>query len=157
MSGSAANRKPKDSLFLANLRAEQDKTADNVHFTLQFTSTQKASFALRRVHTFRFCQISVLHALLYNYYLDTKTKVKATVFESVKSSCANHLPSGYPDRSFNHIPKFDDRSALQKHPEPEGVFNLTKFTNLGIEAIISGAGAGKLDPGKSLSNPCKSS
>ena len=61
-----------------------------------------------------------------------KAKVKATVFESVKSSCANHLPSGYPERSFTPIPKSDDRSALQKHSEPEGVFNLTKFTKLGI-------------------------
>jgi hypothetical protein len=77
-----------------------------------------------------------------------KAKVKATVFECVKSSCANHLPSGYPDRSFTPIPKFDDRSALQKHSEPKGIFNLTKFTNLGIEAIILGAGTGKLDPVK---------
>jgi hypothetical protein len=53
----------------------------------------------------------------------------------------------HPDWSFAPIPKFDDRFALQKHPEPEGVFNLIKFTNLGIEATALDTGTEKLGSG----------
>jgi hypothetical protein len=52
ISGSAAGHKPKDILLLPKSKAKQENSAEQRALRLQSTSTEKARFALRRVHTF---------------------------------------------------------------------------------------------------------